>query len=155
MKLTPWFHLIAKSKKISKKNKVTCSIATANNNATLGFSSGLKCSPQSLMKGNALSSSAILAGLILQKNKNEECYNNIIVGDAKVLNEYLKINLVPISKELQDLVNNETNKKTNQLICFFIGFFITIQFERTTMKKQRIKTGTMLTANTIQLCIII
>ncbi len=94
-----------------KKNIISCTIATATNKATLGFSQGKKCRPKSLMCGNALSTSAVVADLILQKNKNEKCYTNIIVGDIKILNEYLKINLVPISEELQDLVNNEIKDK--------------------------------------------
>lgn len=70
-----------------KKNKVTCSFATANGNCTLGFSESDKARPKSLIKGNGLSNPKIV-DLILRKKSGTELFNEIVIGDKEALNKY-------------------------------------------------------------------
>ncbi len=87
------------------KNKVTCSITTANAKATLGFSYGKKCRPKSLMKGNELSPSAVKPDLILSRKTGSDRFDKIVVGNMKALKEYLDFSnktAYPISELLSD-----------------------------------------------------
>ena len=70
-----------------KKNKVSCSFATADSNCTLGFSESEKARPKSLIKGNELENPS-LVDLILKRRAGAELFDKIIVGDSATLSKY-------------------------------------------------------------------
>ena len=70
-----------------KKNKVTCSFATADGNCTFGFTETEKARPKSLIKGNALRNPKPVE-LIMRRKAGSEFFDEIIVGDSVTLNKY-------------------------------------------------------------------
>ncbi|KAB3529514.1 PBECR4 domain-containing protein [Alkaliphilus serpentinus] len=75
------------------KNQVCCSFATSDNICTLGFISTPKSRPMTLLKGNELDFTKMKdVDLILRKQKEKHKFDEIIIGDLKVLwNYYEKI----------------------------------------------------------------
>ena len=72
-----------------RKNKIICSLATADGNCTLGFSASRKARPKSLIKGNELQNPAKV-DLILRKTTGSLYFDEIIVGDRVILNQFKK-----------------------------------------------------------------
>lgn len=72
-----------------KRNKISCSFATADKICTLGFSDSKKVRPKSLIKGNALNS-AHPVDLILRKRSGEELFDEVVVGNEKMIRKYWK-----------------------------------------------------------------
>lgn len=70
-----------------KKNKVFCSFATTNGSCTLGFVVSKKARPKSLIKGNALKNPQMV-DLVVRKKSGAEFFNEIVIGDAKILHKY-------------------------------------------------------------------
>lgn len=70
-----------------RKNKVFCSFATADGRCTLGFSESKKARPKTLIQGNALDNPQIVE-LILRKKAGIEFFDEIIIGDEKILYKY-------------------------------------------------------------------
>lgn len=75
-------------KKISKKNNITCAIATSDNKITIGFTNGVYSRPKTLLKGNELKTNPINIHLILSKKRNEKLFNTIIYGDKNTLKSF-------------------------------------------------------------------
>lgn len=70
-----------------RKNKVTCSFATADGKCTLGFSESKKARPKSLIKGNELQNPNPV-DLILRKASGSPYFDEIVVGDVATLNRF-------------------------------------------------------------------
>lgn len=70
-----------------RKNKVICSFATADGNCTLGFSESKKARPKSLIKGNELKN-PVTVDLIMRKTVGSSCFDEIVVGDDAILNQF-------------------------------------------------------------------
>lgn len=64
-----------------KRNKIMCAIAASDSNITIGFSSGGKSYPKTLLKGNELSSNAVEPSLIFRKSKSSDLFSELIYGD--------------------------------------------------------------------------
>ncbi|MCM1252269.1 MAG: PBECR4 domain-containing protein [Clostridium sp.] len=73
-----------------QKNKVFCSFAAANGSCTLGFFVSKKARPKSLIKGNALKNPKMVE-LVLRKKSGTEFFDEIIIGDKKILHKYQNI----------------------------------------------------------------
>lgn len=85
--------IISKSAMVEEsfnRNRVSCAIATANKNATLGFSGGKKSRPKTLMKGYELTSKAVKPDLILSRKRGAEEFDKIIVGNKNIVQDFLK-----------------------------------------------------------------
>lgn len=70
-----------------KKNRVLCSFATADGNCTLGFTDSEKARPKSLIWGNELKNPKPIE-LILKRKSGAEFFDEIIIGDSKVMDKY-------------------------------------------------------------------
>lgn len=71
------------------KNRIYCSVATADEKCTLGFSSGTTSQPKSLLKGNELDlKKSGNIDLLLRKRNNQEKFNELLVGDMETLRKY-------------------------------------------------------------------
>ena len=70
------------------KNKIICSFATSAKNFTLGFIDNVYSSPKSLLKNNQLKGDCCVVDLVVRKNKNEQKFSEVILGDKEKLNEY-------------------------------------------------------------------
>ena len=70
-----------------RKNRVVCSLATADGNCTLGFSESMKARPKSLIKGNELKNPGTV-DLILRKIAGSSFFDEIVVGDIETLNQF-------------------------------------------------------------------
>lgn len=70
-----------------QKNRVVCSLATADGNCTLGFSESKKARPKSLIKGNELKNPGT-ADLILRRTVGSSCFDEIVVGDTAMLKKF-------------------------------------------------------------------
>ena len=70
-----------------RKNRVVCSLATADGHCTLGFSESKKARPKSLIKGNELQNPGAV-DLILRKAAGSLYFDEIIVGDMATLNRF-------------------------------------------------------------------
>ena len=87
------------------KNNVVCTFATTDNKCTLGFIDASKSRPKSLIKGNELDATkAKSVNLLLKKQIDKEYFDEIIIGDSKMLMQYYEIirelvdkNLFPIA----------------------------------------------------------
>ncbi|HEL1164032.1 TPA: hypothetical protein TVK17_001623 [Streptococcus equi subsp. zooepidemicus] len=60
-----------------EKNKISCSFATSDNLCTMGFTKTRLAKPQTLLKGNQLSSS-ITPDLILKRSKDSNSFDTVI-----------------------------------------------------------------------------
>lgn len=67
-----------------RKNRIACSLATADGNCTLGFSESNKARPKSLIKGNELKNPETV-DLILRKAVGNSFFDEIVVGDMQYL----------------------------------------------------------------------
>ncbi len=75
------------------KNRISCTFATANLKATLGFVVEGKARPKTLLKGYELNSSKVQTlDLVLRRKVGEMHFCEVIVGDTSKLNEY-KVNI--------------------------------------------------------------
>lgn len=72
-----------------RKNRIACSLATADGNCTLGFSESKKARPKSLIKGNELKNPGTV-DLILRKAVGNSFFDEIVVGDIATLNQFKK-----------------------------------------------------------------
>ncbi|MGD9569040.1 MAG: PBECR4 domain-containing protein [Sedimentibacter sp.] len=99
------------------KNKVKCSFVAANKSYTLGFINATKSYPMTLIKGDEIDmNKAKNVKLLLRKEVNKEKFDEIIIGDEKILTDYyekikdiINISLVPDSLiELQNVVSETT-----------------------------------------------
>lgn len=70
-----------------KKNRITCSFATANGSCTLGFSETERSRPKSLIKGNELKNPKTVE-LVLRKKSGEAFFDEVLVGDEEALDKY-------------------------------------------------------------------
>ena len=71
------------------KNRIRCSVATSNENVTLGFTVAGKAKPMTLLKGNELDATKSQSlELVLRKVREEDKYTEIIVGNENILLEY-------------------------------------------------------------------
>lgn len=73
-----------------KKNNVICAIAATDLSITVGFSSGKKSYPKTLLKGNELSDSAVEPTLILRKKSGDEYFKEIVYGNINDLDYFRK-----------------------------------------------------------------
>lgn len=62
------------------KNNVVCAIAATDLRITIGFSSGDKSYPKTLLKGNELSGKSVEPTIILRKKKNDSYFDDVIYG---------------------------------------------------------------------------
>lgn len=81
-----------------KKNRVSCSLATADGRCTLGFSESKKARPKSLIKGNELKNPRAV-DLILRKKAGDTLFNEIVVGDQSKLDQ--------LKEKIEGLVSEE------------------------------------------------
>lgn len=72
------------------KNNVICAIAATDLNITVGFSSGKKSYPKTLLKGNELSGNAVEPLLILRKKDDADLFSEIIYGNEKDIDLFAK-----------------------------------------------------------------
>lgn len=72
-----------------KKNKISCSIATADSRCTLGFFDSEKARPQSLIKGNELSNPKPVE-LVLRKRSGKKFFDEMVIGNKKAIHKYRK-----------------------------------------------------------------
>lgn len=72
-----------------KKNRVICSFAATDGKCTLGFTDSEKARPKSLIWGNELKKPKTIE-LVLRKKSGAELFDEIVIGDSKVLNKYRK-----------------------------------------------------------------
>lgn len=84
-----------------RKNRVMCSLATADGNCTLGFSESKKARPKSLIKGNELKNPRTV-DLILRKTAGSSFFNEIVVGDIATLKQFREKIENIVSAELFD-----------------------------------------------------
>lgn len=70
-----------------RKNRVVCSLATADGNCTLGFSESRKVRPKSLIKGSELKNPGSV-DLILRKTAGSLYFDEIVVGDTAILRQF-------------------------------------------------------------------
>ena len=71
------------------KNRICCSFAAADSLLTLGFTETFQAKPKTLLKGYLLSNGkSDNIELLLRKGKNEERFNEIIIGDNSTLTKY-------------------------------------------------------------------
>ncbi len=68
-----------------KKNNVMCAIAATDMSITIGFSSGKKSYPMTLLKGNELSNTAVSPTLILRRISGRKYFDQIIYGNKEDL----------------------------------------------------------------------
>ncbi|MCR4609208.1 MAG: hypothetical protein K5750_05870 [Eubacterium sp.] len=95
-----------------QKNKVFCSIASANDECTLGFVSTPAARPKSLLKGNELNSQKSKPiKIILSKKRNEDKYDNLIVGSKEDLVENYELVKALVSKKLENIILSENKKE--------------------------------------------
>ena len=86
-----------------RKNRVVCSLATADGNCTLGFSESKKARPKSLIKGNELKNPGTV-DLILRKTTGSLFFDEIIVGDTAMLKQFReKIEDIVSAKLFEDV----------------------------------------------------
>ena len=73
------------------KNTVSCTFATSDNICTLGFINASKSRPMSLIKGNELNINNMKnVDLLLRKEIGKEKFDEIIIGNSKILMNYYK-----------------------------------------------------------------
>lgn len=82
-----------------KKNRVICTFATADGNCTLGFVDSGKARPKSLIKGNELKNPKQIE-LVLKRKSGAALFDEIVIGDKKVLGKYRKQIKEMIAEEL-------------------------------------------------------
>lgn len=86
-----------------RKNRVVCSLATADGNCTLVFSESKKARPKSLIKGNELKNPGTV-DLILRKTTGSLFFDEIIVGDTAMLKQFReKIEDIVSAKLFEDV----------------------------------------------------
>ncbi len=72
-----------------QKNRICCSFAAGDSVCTLGFSMSDKTKPMSLLSGNELDSSkAKPIKLVLRKKNGTDKFDEILLGDEKIIAEY-------------------------------------------------------------------
>ncbi len=76
-----------------EKNNIKCSIATEDSCSTIGFTStGSVVRPKTLLKGNQLDKNkAKCVELVLRRKRNENYFNEIVIGDKNSINKYKNI----------------------------------------------------------------
>jgi len=73
------------------KNKVTCSLATTENDITVGFINVRTAIPKTLLKGNELNlNNAVKISLILRRKRNEDSFSEIISGEESA-EDFIKL----------------------------------------------------------------
>ena len=83
-----------------KRNKISCAIATSDKKITLGFTSGTKSRPKTLLKGNELKTNPLTVDLVLSRARGDNRFNKIIIGNKSIVNDFkVKIENI-ISDEL-------------------------------------------------------
>ena len=71
------------------KNRIRCALAAGNTSVTLGFVVTGKAKPMTLLKGNELDSSkAKKIDLVLRRETGKQKFEDVIVGNAEMLNTY-------------------------------------------------------------------
>lgn len=72
------------------KNSIICSFAATDSSMTIGYINNKKSVPKSLMLGNHVDQTvAAPAELILRRRTHEACFNEVLVGDDKILLKYI------------------------------------------------------------------
>lgn len=89
-----------------RKNRIACSLATADGKCTLGFSESKKARPKSLIKGNELKNPETV-DLILRKAAGSLFFDEIVVGDMAVLNRFKEKIQGIVSEKLFQAENEE------------------------------------------------
>ena len=82
-----------------KKNKVSCSFATADGMCTLGFSESQKARPKTLLKGNELNNPKPVE-LILRKKAGTKLFDEIVLGNVEIIQKYREKIQKLLSEEL-------------------------------------------------------
>ena len=83
-----------------KRDKISCAIATSDKKITLGFTSGTKSRPKTLLKGNELKTNPLTVDLVLSRARGDNRFNKIIIGNKSIVNDFkVKIENI-ISDEL-------------------------------------------------------
>lgn len=82
-----------------KKNKVSCSFATADGMCTLGFSESKKARPKTLLKGNELNNPKPVE-LILRKKAGTKLFDEIVLGNVETIQKYREKIQQLLSEEL-------------------------------------------------------
>ncbi len=95
-----------------EKNRIRCAMAAGNISATLGFVVTGKARPMTLLKGNELNSAkAKKLDLVLRRKSGESKFSEMLIGDAKRLQEHKEVLSGLLSVELLGLIRaNETTE---------------------------------------------
>lgn len=96
-----------------EKNKIKCTFATTDTNFTLGFADATKSRPMTLIKGDELDRSKTQnVKLLLRKETVKEKFDEIIIGDDKIIADYYET-----IKDFIDesLIPNNLNEAENEV----------------------------------------
>lgn len=85
-----------------KKNSIICAIAASDQKVTLGFTSGKKSRPKTLLKGNELKKQTSV-DLILSKKRNASKFDKVVYGDVSILKENID--------KLKDVLSDDLKEK--------------------------------------------
>jgi hypothetical protein len=72
------------------KNRIICAIAATDLKITVGFSSGEKSYPKTLLNSNKLSGNAVEPILILRKKNDADLFSEVIYGNEKDIDLYVE-----------------------------------------------------------------
>ncbi len=84
-----------------QKNRISCTFASANRFATLGFIATPKAVPRTLLKGNELDEERSYSlSLVLSKARSDKYYDTVVYGDLQYVRHFIKETRHLISPEL-------------------------------------------------------
>lgn len=92
-----------------EKNRIRCSLAAGNVNATVGFVAVGNAKPMTLLKGNELNlSKAKRLDLVLRRRAGDKIFSEIIIGEIDQLSKYKDILDELLSEELRKLIKTDS-----------------------------------------------
>ena len=90
--LEHFFENVIKVEEKFSKGNISCALADTDGNITLGYAKAENCVPMTLLNGNELSNKAVSCDLLLSRNKGDNEFNDILIGNQKDLDLFLKNN---------------------------------------------------------------
>ena len=90
--LEHFFENVIKIEEKFSKGNISCALADTDGNITLGYAKAENCVPMTLLSGNELSNKAVSCDLLLSRNKGDNEFNDILIGNQKDLDSFLKNN---------------------------------------------------------------
>ena len=98
------FNLLSEGTRVEedfKKNRIHCSFASSNPKCTLGFTTGTRVKPETLLNGSLLDDErAGTICLLLRKKKNESKFSDIIIGNDEVIKRYKDVILEELNTNI-------------------------------------------------------